>query len=533
MENYKKLIGCTFLFLFLMSFISFVSATDITPNIQHLSNDMIIYDSVLSSDNSLLYVAEKNSTSGRVYVDSYYSDNLTLKDKNFLAFDLEAEIEHEYFQGSYLGFNWIGYCQQYGINPIVDSIIINPHLHLIYLTFSYGGNGANRFSYINSYTETTGSLVDSFKIGYIANGGVDCGFNSSPNNLSGYNFEIRKLMLNPFTDEIYGVGYYQNTSGDRLQEMFLNLDSSLNLQNSSLKSLAYNSIETINSAYYNPSDTSVYMCGNYFLGSVEESAFDRISVSSGFDSSGFQLSETNDNLCLGMLAGSSTDFYANLIYLNGNGGLYHFNYDNTFSSATKTKYSGSYWSILEKDNTFYVGSFYNFNTNNYGFSSYSSSLSLLNSYSVAPLTKSMSAIKILSDSLNLYLIGSSVSGNSRIDKINISELTTSQQNNNPNSSVVSGIGDYFAGLFPDSSTLTIIQRFSFVLVLMLGVTLLIYFMAYNVTKKVDGIVHYIVLIINVMMFFFFTVIGYIPLIITISIILIMIIVGIFRVKRGG
>lgn len=101
-------------------------------------------------------------------------------------------------------------------------------------------------------------------------------------------------------------------------------------------------------------------------------------------------------------------------------------------------------------------------------------------------------------------------------------------------SFMKDLTDIFVGLFPPANSLSLLERFGFVAVTMLIFTLLIYFFAWKSgNSELGGAVTIGALVVDVVLFFFFTAVGYIPLGVIVVIVLILLALAYFRVTKGG
>lgn len=88
-------------------------------------------------------------------------------------------------------------------------------------------------------------------------------------------------------------------------------------------------------------------------------------------------------------------------------------------------------------------------------------------------------------------------------------------------------------LFPDKDSLTLKQRYGYVAVVMFIVAVILLFAGGSLNKGISPVLLWIMLIIEVVLFFFFTAIGYIPIGVLIMMALIAIIIGYFKFRNNG
>lgn len=103
---------------------------------------------------------------------------------------------------------------------------------------------------------------------------------------------------------------------------------------------------------------------------------------------------------------------------------------------------------------------------------------------------------------------------------------------NNGASFIGGISDDFGELFPHESMLSSRAKYAYVFISLLFITLLIYFLAWKVAG-ISNIIHYVVGLVNFVLFCFFISIGYIPVMLLIMFFLVIIALVFFRLKGGG
>lgn len=101
------------------------------------------------------------------------------------------------------------------------------------------------------------------------------------------------------------------------------------------------------------------------------------------------------------------------------------------------------------------------------------------------------------------------------------------------SSFIGYLTSWLSSIFPDSDELSTSFKFGFVFVTIFFVSLAIYLFSWKATGSVDKLVHWIVLILDVLLIFYFTAIGYIPIGIIIIFVLFLLAIGYLRLKGGG
>jgi hypothetical protein len=88
-------------------------------------------------------------------------------------------------------------------------------------------------------------------------------------------------------------------------------------------------------------------------------------------------------------------------------------------------------------------------------------------------------------------------------------------------------------IFPSSDNLTSTQKFSLVLLVMVILDLIIFYFGFKGTGSIGRAIAWICLILDILLFMFFTAIGYIPIGIVVVLVLIVIILGAWVIKGKG
>ena len=117
--------------------------------------------------------------------------------------------------------------------------------------------------------------------------------------------------------------------------------------------------------------------------------------------------------------------------------------------------------------------------------------------------------------------------------VTISEELAVEEDGVGAAAAVSTFTNLFNNLFPDSDTLSLSQRAAYVVIIILAVTAGLFVITHSQTGGIPPAVLYIVGAIDIVLFFFFVAIGYIPIVVPIFVFLIAAALIWFRVRSGG